>query len=224
MKKLYLALLSSTFFFLSVHAQNEKQVLNQKLSEAKNSFAIVQSTVADTTISFKRITLFRHPIVISNKDYDSHAFKIPRLIPDKYYDAFVFKTIQGGYLYWSFQMDTTYVGAWYMLKYDSSRSADSVHSDSMNVQIGARTKGSKNINYFTDFSYVSKPLKETSLFTMGQGSALKLEPNSEYIVWFESKTKDLPAEGVPTIVSVNILEDNRTSVKEFFAKYFNLDN
>ena len=159
MKTIILALLSSTLFFVSVNAQTEKQILNQKLIDAKHSLATVQSTAAKTPISFQKITLFKRPILISNKDYEAHAFKIPRLIPDKYYDAFVFKSTKGGYLYWSFQMDSTYLGSWYMLKY-ATNSSRSSPTDSI-------TK--KNINYFSDFSYDAKT--STSRFNLSSSTA-----------------------------------------------------
>ena len=212
MKKRILALFSSTLFFGSLNAQNEKQILNEKLIEGKNSFEIVQSTESKTPISFQKIALFTRPILISNK----------------YYDAFVFKTTKGGYLYWSFQMDTTYLGSWYMLKYITNSSwsflTDSTHFDSLYMPKGTPKVEKKNINYFSDFNFDGKALRETPLFTMGQSSVPKLEPNSEYIIWFEAKTKYFPSEGVPTIVSINLVEDNSISVRDFFAKYFNLDN
>ena len=201
MKKIIFALLSSTVFFVSLNAQKEipalkdtawkivapkKQTRNQILIEAKSSFEIVQSTEAKTPVTFQKITLFKHPILIS----------------DNYYDAFVFKSSQGGYLYWSFQMDSTYLGGWYMLKYSTN-------------------KDEKHSNYFSEFGSDDNALKKTSLFTIGQNSTSKLEANSEYIIWFVAKTKDLPSDGVSTIISLNLIEDGVMSIKEFFAKYFN---
>jgi hypothetical protein len=189
MKKIIPALLSSTVFFASLNAQNEKQIRDQRLIESKSSFEIVQSTEAKTPVTFQKITLFKHPVFILNE----------------YYDAFVFKTSQGGYLYWSFQMDGAYLGAWYMLKYTTN-------------------KDEKNISYFSDFGFDENASKKTGLFTMGQNSTTKLEANSEYIIWFLAKTKDLPSDGVPTIISLNLIEDGAGSVKDFFAQYFNLEN
>ena len=189
MKRIIYALLSSVVFFGSLKAQSEKQIRSQKLIEAKSSFEIVQSTEAKTPVTFQKITLFKHPILISNN----------------YYDAFVFKTSQGGYLYWSFQMDSTYLGGWYMLKYTIN-------------------KDEKNSNYFSEFGSDDNASKKTSLSTIGQNSTSKLEANSEYIIWFVAKTKNLPSDGVSTIISLNLIEDGVMSVKEFFAKYFNFDN
>ena len=197
---------------MSVNAQSEKQSRDQKLIEAKSSFERVQTTDAKTPVTFQKIPLFKHPILISNT----------------YYDAFVFKTTKSAYLYWSFQMDSTYLGSWYMLKYTTNSSwsflTDSTHFDSLYMPNSTTKKGNKNINYFSDFSYDDKALRETSLFTMAQSSVPKLDPNSEYIIWFEAKIKDFPPEGVATIVSLNLLEDNAIDVKDFFAKYFTLQN
>jgi len=189
MKKIIFALISSAIFIASLRAQNEKQIRNQKLIEAKSSFEIVQSIEAKTPVTFQKIILFKHPLLILNN----------------YYDAFVFKTSQGGYLYWSFQMDSTYLGGWYMLRYTAN-------------------KDEKNSNYFSDFSFDDNALKKTSLSTIGQNSTSKLEPNSEYIIWFAAKTKNLPSDGIPTIISLNVIEDGAMSVKDFFAKFFKFDN
>ena len=208
MKKKFLLLFSFTVFFASSNAQNDQDLLSQKFIEAKSSFEIVQGTEAETPVTFQKITLFKHPIVISNK----------------YYDAFVFKSSKGGYLYWSFRMDGRYLGGWYMLKYTTNSSwsflTDSTHFDSLSVPESVTQKEKKNINYFSDFSYDANAL----LFTMGQNSVPRLDANSEYIIWFEAKTKDFPSEGVPTIVSINLLEENVISVKQFFANYFTLHN
>jgi len=188
MTKMILALLSSTVFFLGLNAQNEKQIRDQRLLEAKSSFEIVQSTEAKAPITFQKITLFKHPIFILNN----------------YYDGFVFKTSKGGYLYWSFQMDSAYLGGWYMLK--------------------CTTKKDENSNYFSDFGSDDNALRKTSLSTIGQNSTSKLEANSEYIIWFVTKTKNVPSDGVSTIISLNLIEEGGVSVKDFFSKIFNFDN
>lgn len=212
MKNIFLSLLSSIVFWAASNAQNDNVDRNQKLIEAKNSFEIVQSTEAKTPISFQKIILFKQPALINNS----------------YYDAFVFKTSRGGYLYWSFQMDTTYLGSWYMLK-DTTLSylpsaIDSTHLYSSHMLKNPTKKEQKKIQYFSDFNFDGKRLTLTPLFTAGQSSVPKLEANSVYIIWFEAKTKNIPAGGVPTIISLNLLEDNAISVKDFFAGYFTFDN
>lgn len=212
MKKRFIALFTATFFFVSLNAQNETQILNHALISAKNSFDILESTEAKDPVSFQQISLFKRPISISNT----------------YYDAIVFKTRKGGYLYWSFQMDTTYIGAWYMIKCDKSSYwsflSDSTKYDSSNLPLSKIGEEKKNINYFSDFSFNESALSHTSLFTMGQKSVLKLEANTEYIIWFQLKNNDLPIDGVQTIISLNLLDDNGISVKDFFSKYFELSN
>lgn len=207
MRKIFLPLVSSTIFFLGSRAQNENDIQSQKLMEAKSSFEIVQCTEGKTPVTFQKITLFKHPILIS----------------DKYYDAFVFKTALEGYLYWSFQMDSTYLGGWYMIKY-ATKKMDSVSLDWSKLK-NTTNKDKKNSSYFSDFSFDDSALKNTSLFTIGQKSDLKLDANAEYIIWFAAKTKNLPPGGIPAIISINLIDDRLVenkviSVKQFFAGYF----
>jgi hypothetical protein len=209
-------------YFEMVSLQNEVQ--NYKDDVAKEFGKIYQQDYTLYGDMYALFDLYKDKMKIgTDVPFVSSSEKIPanRLIADtlyslfeknnQHYYAIPFKTgIKGGYLFWFYSGDK--LGSWYMAFRNKDQQRDAIMED--------KTGFFESFNMSNAINLFGKLRKRDEWpHVIIQKSAIKLEPNTDYYIWFSSNSDYTLKEtkSVPIFYSLYITDDAEKTWNNFFS-------